>query len=171
MSKRVLLTFFSRNFMVSGLKFSILIHFYYIFIHNVKVCSNCILLHVVVQFSQHEFLKRLFSPLYMLNSFLIDQVIINVWSYLGSLFHCIDLYVCFCISVCSVGQLCPTLCDPMDCSPPGSSVWLIILARTLEWVAISFSRESSQPRDWTHFSCGSSIGRQILYYWATWETR
>ena len=43
-------------------------------------------------------------------------------------------------------QLCPTLCDHMDCSPPGSSVHGILQARILEWVAISFSRESSQPR-------------------------
>ena len=43
-------------------------------------------------------------------------------------------------------QPCPTLCDPMDCSLPGSSVHRILQARILEWVAISFSRESSQPR-------------------------
>ena len=42
-----------------------------------------------------------------------------------------------------------TLCDPMDCSPPGSSVHGILQARILEWVAISFSRGSSQPRDQT----------------------
>ena len=47
----------------------------------------------------------------------------------------------------------PTLCDPMDCSPPGSSVQGILQARILEWVAISFSRGSSQPRDWTQVSC------------------
>ena len=46
-------------------------------------------------------------------------------------------------------QLCPTLCDPMDCSPPGSSVRGIFQARVLEWVAISFSRGSSRPRDLT----------------------
>ena len=46
-----------------------------------------------------------------------------------------------------VAQSCPTLCDPMDCSPPGSSVHGIFQARVLEWVAISFSRGSSQPRD------------------------
>ena len=46
-----------------------------------------------------------------------------------------------------VTQLCPTLCDPMDCSPPGSSVHGILQARTLEWVAISSSRGSSQPKD------------------------
>ena len=40
-------------------------------------------------------------------------------------------------------QLCPTLCNPMDCSPPGSSVHGILQARILEWVAISFSRASS----------------------------
>ena len=53
----------------------------------------------------------------------------------------------------SVAQLCPTLCHPMDCSPPGSSVHEIFQARILEWVAISFSRGSSQPRDQTWVSC------------------
>ena len=56
---------------------------------------------------------------------------------------------------------CPTLCDLMDCSPPGSSVHGIFQARMLEWVAIFFSRGSSQPRDETHVSC---VGRQILYH-------
>ena len=49
-------------------------------------------------------------------------------------------------------QLCLTLCDPMDCSPPGSSVHGILQARILEWVAIPFSRESSSPRDQTQVS-------------------
>ena len=53
----------------------------------------------------------------------------------------------------SVAQSCPTLCNPMDCSLPGSSVCGISQARILEWVAISFSRGSSWPRDWTHVSC------------------
>ena len=52
-----------------------------------------------------------------------------------------------------VAQLCPTLCDPMDCSPPGSSVHGILQARILEWVAIPFSRGSSQPKDRTQVSC------------------
>ena len=48
--------------------------------------------------------------------------------------------------VCALcAQLCPTLCDPKDCSPPDSSVHRIFQARILEWVAISSSRESSQP--------------------------
>ena len=46
-----------------------------------------------------------------------------------------------------VTQLCLTVCDPVDCSPPGSSVHGILQARILEWVAISFPRVSSQPRD------------------------
>ena len=52
-----------------------------------------------------------------------------------------------------VAQSCLTLCDPMDCSPPGSSVHGILQARILEWVAIPFSRESSQLRDRIWFSC------------------
>ena len=58
----------------------------------------------------------------------------------------------------------PTLCDPMDCSPPASSIYRILQARILEWVAISFSRGSSQARDQTCVSCISCIGRQILYH-------
>ena len=58
-------------------------------------------------------------------------------------------------------KLCPTLlCDPMDCSPPCSSVHRISQARVLGWVAISFSRGYSWPRDQNHISC---IGRWILY--------
>ena len=57
------------------------------------------------------------------------------------------------------------LCDPMDCTLPGSSVHGISQA-ILEWITISFSRGSSQSRDQTHVS---SIGREILYCWATSE--
>ena len=49
-------------------------------------------------------------------------------------------------------QSCPTLCDPMDCSPSGSSIHGILQARILGWVAISFSRGFSPPRDQTHVS-------------------
>ena len=54
----------------------------------------------------------------------------------------LSLYIYF-------AQLCLTLCDPMDCSPPGSSVHGLLQARILEWVAIPFSRGSSRPRDRT----------------------
>ena len=63
-------------------------------------------------------------------------------------------------------QLCPTLCNPMYCSPPGSSVYGIFQARILECVAIFSSRECSWFRDLTHVSC---TGRQILYCWDTRE--
>ena len=56
---------------------------------------------------------------------------------------------------------------PMDCSPPGSSVHGISQARIQEWVAVSFSRGSSWPRDQICVSC---ISRQALYHWATRET-
>ena len=58
----------------------------------------------------------------------------------------------------------PTLCKPIDCSPPGSSVLAIFQARILEWVANSYSRAASQPRYRTHVSCISCFGRLILYH-------
>ena len=64
------------------------------------------------------------------------------------------------LCVCEVAQSCPTLCDPVDCSPPGSSVHGILQARILEWVAISFSRGSSQPRDQARVSCFA--GRRFI---------
>ena len=67
------------------------------------------------------------------------------------------------VRTCMNMQLSPTLCHLMDCSPPGSFVHGILQARILEWVAISFSRGFSQPRDLTHISCISGIGRQVLY--------
>ena len=57
------------------------------------------------------------------------------------------------LHACSVTCLHPTLCHPMDCSPPGSSVHGILQARILEWVAIPFSRGSSRLRDQTHIFC------------------
>ena len=62
---------------------------------------------------------------------------------------------------CSVVLPCLTLCDPMGCSPPGSSVHGISQARIMEWVGISFSRRSSRLRDQTCISCISCVGRQI----------
>ena len=55
------------------------------------------------------------------------------------------------VTLCLVTQLCLTLCDPMFCSPPDSSVHGILQARILEGVAVASSRGSSQPRDWTRF--------------------
>ena len=76
----------------------------------------------------------------------------------------------FCSFLCVCAQSCPTLCNPMGCSLPGSSVHGILQERILKWVAISSSRGSSSPRDRTGISCVSNFGRWILYYYATWET-
>ena len=67
-----------------------------------------------------------------------------------------------------VAQSCSTLCNPMNCSPLGSSVLGISQARKLERVVISFSRGSSPPGDLTCVSC---IGRRILYHLVTWEAQ
>ena len=56
------------------------------------------------------------------------------------------------------------LCDPVDCSPPDSSVHGILQARRLEWVAVSSCRGSSRPRDWTRVSYLSFIVKQVLYH-------
>ena len=58
-----------------------------------------------------------------------------------------------------------TVCDPMDCTPPGSSIHGIFQARILEWVAISFSRRSSQPRNWTR------VSHIVSRHFTIWATR
>ena len=74
------------------------------------------------------------------------------------------------LRICVHAQSCPTLCNPIrDCNPPGSSVHGIFQAKILEWVAISSSRRSSWPRDSTHISYVSCLGRRIPYHWDTWE--
>ena len=81
-----------------------------------------------------------------------------------------------------VTKLCPTLCDPMDCTPPGSSLHGIFQSRKLGLVSISFSRDlpdpgtfptqgPSRPRDRIHTSCTCCTGKWILYRWATWDSR
>ena len=97
----------------------------------------------------------------------------RVWlpSFSVTQLRCIHEIACVSACLCarSVAKSCLTLCDPVDCSPPGSSVHGIFQARILEWIAIAFSRGSSQPRDRTQVSCVSCTDRRILYHWATWE--
>ena len=71
----------------------------------------------------------------------------------------------------AVLQSCPTLCNTMDGSLPGSSVHGILQARILEWVAVPSSRGPPWPRDQTRISCISSIGRGVLLPLAIWEAR
>ena len=68
-----------------------------------------------------------------------------------------------CAVLCLVTQSCLTLCDPMDCSPPGSPVQGVYQARILEWVAMPSSRGSSWPRDWNQVSYVSCIGRWVFF--------
>ena len=70
------------------------------------------------------------------------------------------------VLLCLVTQSCLTLCDPMDCSPPGFSVHGILQARMLEWVAMPSSRGSSQPRDRTQVSY---ISGRFFTIWAIWR--
>ena len=92
-------------------------------------------------------------PLYMDSTSLLFLVICNVIITQTSTNPFRERKNSFNCVVFSRLQSCLTLCDPMDCSPPGSSVHGISMAKILEWVAISFSRESSQSRDWTHLFC------------------
>ena len=69
--------------------------------------------------------------------------------------------------LCLVAQSCPTVYDPMDCSPPGSSVHGILQAGILEWVAMPSARGSSQPRDGSQVSC---IAGGFFTIWATRES-
>ena len=88
----VLPMFSSRSFIVCSLTFRSLIHFKFIFVNGVRECSYFILLHVTIQFFQHHFLKRLFSPLYILTSFVKDKVSIGAWVFLQAL-HIVPLAI------------------------------------------------------------------------------
>ena len=73
----------------------------------------------------------------------------------GDSWQCLET-VCACMLAKSL-QSCSTLCHPINCRPPGSSVRGILQARILEWVLMPSSRGSSYPRDQTHISCGSCV--------------
>ena len=88
------------------------------------------------------------------------------WSYWVRVLTCVCVCVCTCVCVCVcvlVSPSCPAVCNPIDCSLPGSSVHRILQARILEWVAIPFSRGSSQPSDtWTPtLQTDSSLSQQL----------
>ena len=78
--------------------------------------------------------------------------------------------VCACTNVKSL-QSCPTLCNPLDSSPPGSSVHGILQARILEWVAMPSSRGSSQLGDRTCVSLSPALAGQFFTMSATWEAQ
>ena len=102
-AKDVLPMFSSRSFTVSSLTFRSLIHLEFISVYGVRECSNFILLHVTVQFSQYHLLKTVFSPLYILISFVwiifIDYLTIGVWVYFWSFYPVPLICICFCASI------------------------------------------------------------------------
>ena len=96
----------------------------------------------------------------------ISSSYLTLWNTKNEWFlHIYSLYLNYLLGGL-VTKSCSTLCHPLDCSPPGSSVHRIFQARMLEWVAISVSRGSSQPRDWNWVSW--TAGR-FFSNWATWE--
>ena len=82
------------------------------------------------------------------------------WEFLTQIFPVLPFLYVLCAQLL---QLCPTPCDPMDCSPPDSSVHGILQTRILEWAAMPSSRGSSDPgiKPHSHVSC---IGRRVLYH-------
>ena len=122
---------------------------------SVSCCVTCILWYVLNMPSKLPliftflFLDLTFSGLQLFHLWngLASTSLISEWS--------------------EVAQSCPTLCDPVDCRLPGFSVHEIFQARILEWVAIPFSRGSSQPRDWTHVSYVCCTAGRFFTFWAT----
>ena len=100
--------FSSKSFIVSGLTCRSSIHFEFIFVYGVRKCSNFILSHVAVQFSQHHLLKRLsLPPLYILASFVKNKVPIGAWVYFWAFYLVPLVYfsvfvpVPYCLDDCS----------------------------------------------------------------------
>ena len=117
--------------------------------------SSCLLTSEPMREASHQ---RLVSVWSLICSPSICGYVLCVLPYARYRRHCGGqevLKVVFILKV-KVTQLCPTLCNPMDCSLPGSPVHGILQARTLEWVAIPFPRGSFQPRIWTKVSCTAS---------------
>ena len=122
-----------------------------------KPCSYTWLFKVQ---KNHQFLEIKFSQPHW-----YQKIQVNVGEEVKKIYRQVKLYIPL-ESESEVAQSCPTLCDPVDCSPSGSSVRGILQARILEWVAISFSRGSSWPRDQNQVS---HIAGRHFTLWATRE--
>ena len=128
--------------------------YYWIYkIHPFQV-YNLVIFHKITNLNSHHHKRVLF--IYFSETWSFHQV--NTW-------FCQSIYL-FLLSWSEVAQSCPTLCDPIDCSLPGSSVHGIFQAIVLEWIAISFSTGSSQSRTRTRVS---RIEDRRFTVWATRE--
>ena len=97
--------------------------------------------------------------------FHICALIYDIFLPLSDLFHSVRPSLGPSVHECTISHLsCPTLCHTMDCTPPGSSICGILQAKILEWVTVTSSRGSSQPRDLTSVSYVSYIGRWVPYH-------
>ena len=110
-------------------------------------------------FLEHKIILKIESRVCKLNSLVPDRHSANA-KRVVSFHQKANTY-----RACKLLQLCPTLCDPMDHSPPGSSVHRVLRARTLERVTTPSFRGYFQSKDQTHISCVSCTGRQGLYHW------
>ena len=118
-------------------------------------------------------------PKYIMYFLLISKIQhFHLWFYIFNVYYPVkslkvtsQMKLSFKVMCVLCAQLCPALWDPMNCSPPGSSVHGVFQARVLEWVAISYSRGSSWSKDQTRVSCVSCIGRKILYLCTTCEAQ
>ena len=110
----------------------------------------CYILWVFLIFLPHPKLRKIFMTLQTFQepSFTLPHMI-NSYIFYSFLFFILLHPSCCC---CLVTKSCPIFCNPRDYSPPCSSAHEISQARILEWIAISFSRGSSWPRDWIHIS-------------------
>ena len=112
--------------------------------------------------SQKETFHQKLNPagIFILN-FLASRIV-RIW--ISVKLPSLCSFVMGALPACMCAQSCPALCDSMDCSLPDSSVCGILQARILVWVAISFSRGSSRPRDRTCVSYISCTGRRIFFF-------
>ena len=131
-------------------------------------CKNCNVFNLLKLIPLFTFFPLLEIICIAVVWFLTQQSYLQIWGF----FVFISVYVwgCF-VELCSFAQSCPTLCDPMDIGRPGSNVHEIFQARIMEWVTISFSRVSSQPRNRTSVSCVSCIAGRSFTHWAIREAQ
>ena len=133
---------------------------YYLLYLKIKICLF-VLIYIFLLF----LISLFYFPFYYLFLPHVYEIILGGCCFSSSVENVFKfLFLCCCL----VAKTCLTLCDPLDYSLPGSSVYEISKARILQWAVISFSKEVSWPRDQTHVFCIQSVIADSLW-WATRE--